>query len=281
MLFELFTYLTTRCPQYVRHMDYLYEAIAMRGRYKRNRAAWQLHLENSRRFILSSAEKCSSRQKVVVLGAGLLLDVPLEELSSLFREVVLVDIVFLSEVRKSVRRFSNVTLVQHDVTNMAAKLYSDILRNIRDLPESMPNVAAIDKDTDLVISLNILSQLWVMPRAYALKKLPRIDDEVMDDWCKQIVEAHYTYLRTLPCAVCLVADHEYVKRDKEGNVISQGSTIFDLVLPKPEVSWTWDIAPRNEESQYASKELIVGAWLFNKGVTKKRLPNNIRFGILV
>jgi hypothetical protein len=36
---------------------------------------------------------------VVVLGAGLLLDVPLNALSSLFREVVLVDIVFLPEVQ--------------------------------------------------------------------------------------------------------------------------------------------------------------------------------------
>jgi uncharacterized UPF0146 family protein len=263
MLFELFTYLTTRCPQYARHMDYLYEAIAMRGRYKRNRAAWQPHLVNSRRFILSSVEKCRNRQKVVVLGAGLLLDVPLEELSSLFREVVLVDIVFLPEVRKSVKRFNNVALVQHDVTNMAEKLYSNIFHGLRDLPESMLKVATIDQNTDLVISLNIMSQLWVMPRAYALKKLARIDEELVDDWCKQIVASHYAYLRSLSCAVCLIADHEYVKRDKEGKVVSQGSTIFDLVLPEPELSWTWNISPRNEESQYASKELVVGAWVFN------------------
>jgi hypothetical protein len=263
MLSELFTYLTTRCPQYVRHMDYLYEAIAMRGRYKRNRAAWQPHLENSRRFILSAVDKSKDRNKVVVLGAGLLLDVPLEELSSLFREVALVDIVFLPEVRKSVKRFSNVTLVQHDVTIMAEQLYSNILHGIRDLPVSMPNVAAIDKHTDLVISLNIMSQLWVMPREYALKKLPRLDEEVVDDWCKQIVEAHYTYLRSLACAVCLVADHEYVKRDREGIMVSQGSTVFGVALPAPEASWTWNIAPRNEESQYASKELLVGAWMLS------------------
>ena len=260
MLSELFTYITTHCQQYVRHMDYLYEAIAMRGRYRRNRSAWQPHLDHTRRFVLSAVDACKSRNKVVVLGAGLLLDVPLDELSSMFREVILADIVFLPEVGRSVKRYSNVKLVQHDVTNTAEKLHANILQSISDLPESRPNVPAIDQDTNLVISLNILSQLWVMPRAYTLKMLPRIDEELIDDWCKQLVEQHYAWLRSLPCAVGLVADHEFVKRDQQGRVVSRGSTIFSLVLPEPDEAWTWNIAPIREERRYFSKELIVGAW---------------------
>ena len=41
MLAEILTYLTTPCPGYVREMGYLYEAIAVQGRYRRNRASWQ------------------------------------------------------------------------------------------------------------------------------------------------------------------------------------------------------------------------------------------------
>ena len=119
MLSELLTYITTPCPQYVRHMDYLDEVIAMKQRYERTRTAWQPHLEHTRRFVLSAAEKCRNRSKAVILGSGLLLDVPLDELSTMFQAVVLLDIVFLPEVRRSIKRYGNVRLVQHDVTNMA------------------------------------------------------------------------------------------------------------------------------------------------------------------
>jgi hypothetical protein len=240
-------------------MDYLYEAIAMRGRYRRNRAAWTPHLDNSRQFVLSAADRCRNRRTVVVLGAGLLLDVPLDALSSLFREVVLVDIVFLPEVRRRIRPFGNVRLVQHDVTGTARGLYDAIRLGSRHLPEAAPLLPELQEAVGLVVSLNILSQLWVVPRAYALKKLPDLDAELIDDWCGHIVTSHYDFLESLPCSVCLVADHEFVMRDREGGIVSRGSTIAGLSLPAPDASWKWDIVPKGEE-RHCSKELIVGAW---------------------
>jgi hypothetical protein len=260
MLSELYAYLTTPCPQYVRHMAYLDEAIAMRSRYRRNREAWRPHLERTRRFILSVAEKCRKRNKAVVLGAGLLLDVPLEELSSLFQEVVLVDIVFLPEVRNVIKHCRNVKLLQHDVTNMAKQLHENIRSGLRELPEAVPAAPEIDEKAGLVVSLNLLSQLWVVPRSYALMKLSGLKEEHVDDWCRRTVESHYAFLRSLPCSVCLVADHEFVKRDKQGDIISRGSTVSGLVLSEPDISWTWNIVPMGENRQYLSKELNVGAW---------------------
>jgi hypothetical protein len=259
MLSELYTYVTTPCPQYVRHMDYLSEAIDMRKRYRRNQAAWRPHLELTRRFVLSAADKCRNRSRAVILGAGLMLDVPLEELASMFREVVLVDIVFLPEVRRDVKRYGNATLVRNDVTNMAQRLHENILHGVRELPEAAPGIP-IDGDTGFVVSLNILSQLWVVPRAYALRKLLHIDEEQLDGWCRQIVESHHAFLLSLPCSVCLVADHEFVKRDGEGTIVSRASTVCGLTLPKPHASWAWNIAPRGEDRPYLSKELNVGAW---------------------
>ncbi|HEX9137184.1 MAG TPA: hypothetical protein VF905_09615 [Nitrospirota bacterium] len=260
MLSGLYTYLTTTCPQYVRHMAYLDEAIAMRGRYRRNGEAWRPHLEKTRRFILSVAEKCRNRNKAVVLGAGLLLDVPLDDLSSLFQEVVLVDIVFLPEVRSSIKQFGNVKLLQHDVTNMAKQLHENIRRGHRELPEAAPEAPEIDEKTGLVVSLNLLSQLWVVPRSYAIMNLSGLNEEQVDDWCRRTVESHYAFLRSMPCDVCLVADHEFVKRDQEGCIVSRGSTVSGLVLPEPDASWTWNIVPMGESRQYLSKELYVGAW---------------------
>jgi uncharacterized UPF0146 family protein len=261
MLSELFTSITTSCPQYVRHMDYLSEIIAMKGRSRRNREAWQPHLDHSRQFVLSAAEKCRNLNRVVILGAGLLLDVPLKELSSMFKEVVLVDVVLLPEVQKKIRRYENVKFVQHDVTNAAQKLHENVLYGLRELPlAAAPLVMDIDESTGLVVSLNILSQLWVIPRTYALKKLRGLDEELLVNWCRQFVESHYAYLRSLTCSVALIADHAFAKRDKQGDIVSQGSTIYDIELPEPDTSWTWQIAPMAEESQYLSKELTVGAW---------------------
>ena len=115
-------------------MGYLHEAIAMRNRSELRRSAWQPHFDNTRRFVLSAAEGCTNRGRVVVLGSGLLLDLPLPELSSLFREVVLMDVACLPEPRREMRKFRNVTFIEHDVTGIAEPLYLNRHRGIRELP---------------------------------------------------------------------------------------------------------------------------------------------------
>lgn len=247
-------------------MDYLAEILAMKKRYQRNRVSWQPHLEKTRWAILSAAEHCQNRGSVVVLGAGLLLDAPLPELSEMFREVILIDVVVLPEIRKSAARYGNVRVVQHDVTNVAQKLCGTILHGSSELPEPEPLVPEIDAHTGLVVSLNILSQLWVIPRAYALRKLRGLeDDDQIDEWCGRITASHYAWLLSLSCDHCLIADYEYTKREREGSIVSRGSTLYGLALPLPDTSWTWNIAPLGEDRRYLSKELQVGAW-FSPGL---------------
>jgi hypothetical protein len=260
MFSELLAYIRTPCPSYVRHMDYLNEILAMKKRYLRNKASWQPHLDNTRRTVLLAAEKCANRRKTVVLGAGLLLDVPLAELSAMFQEVVLLDVVMLPEIREIAQRYGNVKLMQHDVTNVAQRLYENLLHGSLELPDPAPRVPEIDADTGLVVSLNILSQLWVIPRSFALKKQRGLDEEQLDEWCGRIVESHYHWLVSLSCERCIISDHEYVRRDREGRIISRSSTVYGLALPKTDAFWTWHIAPIAEDRQYFSKELKVGVW---------------------
>jgi hypothetical protein len=260
MLLDLFTHLTTSCSPFVRRLGYLDETISMRGRYRRNRTAWQPHLDNTRRFILAVAEKVQNRNKVVILGSGLLLDVPLAELSAMFREVVLMDIVCLPEVRRQIREHGNVSFIEHDVTNIAERLYANRLQGINELPKVVPAPSEFDKDAGLIISLNILSQLWVVPRTFASTQRPALSHDLVEDWCRQIVESHYASLASMSCDVCLVADHEFIKRDKGGSIISRASTLYDLRLPDPDASWTWNIVPAGNDGRSSSKELNVGAW---------------------
>lgn len=241
-------------------MRYLHEAIATRARYHRNRTAWQPHLDNTRAFVLAAAERCADKDSVAVYGAGLLHDVPLGELASRFRQVYLLDLVFLRETRGMARRLGNVTLVEHDATNVAEALDRRIRQGIAGLPESTPAPPECVRQADLVVSLNLLSQLWVMPRDYALRNATNLDEEQLDAWCSRIVAAHLALLRSLDHRVCLVADHTRVTRDRSGAVIDTGSTVCGLSLPEPDAAWTWNLAPRGESDRFASTELVVGAW---------------------
>jgi hypothetical protein len=175
----------------------------------------------------------------------------------MFREVVLTDVVCLPEVRKKIRNHGNVTFVEQDVSGIAEDLYRNRLQGIHELPEVTASSRWYN-NSDLVVSLNILSQLWVIPRQYAIKELPGLTEDRLDDWCRQIVESHYASLRNLCCNVCLITDYEFVKRDREGTIFSRGSTVSRLELPKPDASWLWNIAPTEENNH--SKELLVGAW---------------------
>jgi hypothetical protein len=260
MLLDLFTHLTTSCSPYVRRLGYLDETISMRRRARRYRTAWQPHLDNTRRFVLAVADRIRNKDKVVILGSGLLLDVPLAELSAMFREVVLMDIVCLPEVRRQIREYSNVSFIEHDVTNIAERLYTNRQQGIHELPKAIPAPSEINRSAGMVISLNILSQLWVIPRAYTAKHRPGLPHDQVEDWCRQIVESHYASLQSMSCDVCLIADHEFTKRDNGGSIISRASTLYDLVLPEPDASWIWNIVPAGNDVRSSSKELNVGAW---------------------
>lgn len=260
MLSDLIASFTTPLSPAHRALGYLTETLDMRRRARSNRAAWQPHLDRTRNALLSSAEKCRGRNRIVLLGSGLLLDLPLAELSGMFAEVVLQDVVCLRETRSFIRQFRNVTFVEQDVTSLAEDLYRTRGQGLRALPQ-VPRPAHPDRP-DLVVSLNILSQLWVVPRAYVGQNLKHHAPEEVDEWCGRIVAAHYRHLRSLPCAVCLVADFEAVKRDRTGAVVSRASTVYDLELPKPDEQWTWNIAPISRANPHTSKELIVGAWNF-------------------
>lgn len=260
MLRELFTWITTPCPPYVRRMEYLYQAIALRGRYLRRKKHWQSHLERAKSFITVSAERCHNRGRVVVLGSGLLLDVPLEKLAAEFREVVLVDIVHLPEVCRRVKAFPNVRLVQHDVTGVAEELFHAIRQGRQSLPEGRAFFPALEAETGLLISLNLISQLAAIPYDYVIKRIPGFDEDVLDAWCDRIRSAHVEALAAISCDVCVIADYAFVRRDAGGAIVEQGSTVGELRLPEGDELWEWTIAPPGEERGGLSKTLSVRAW---------------------
>lgn len=227
-------------------MGYVGEAVGTAARYERCREAWAPHLERTRGVIRQAiAAAGGSGRTAVVLGAGLLHDVPLAELAAAFREVRLVDIVHTAGSRRRYRHLPNVRPVSLDVTAAVAPLYRT--RPGAPLPRPAPHAFEDDPEIDLVVSVNLLSQLFHIPVAW-LRRRGRVAEEELDAFAAHLVEAHLAWLRRLPGTVAIVTDVEGRRYDLAGNLVFRGSALRGVPFPWAGETWTWLLAPRHEIS---------------------------------
>jgi hypothetical protein len=251
MLGELIESLITPVPRYVRRMGYLYESIAIRARAARCRAAWAPHQERTRALIRKAIERCQQRRKVVVLGSGPLLDVPLVELAAAFKEVVLVDIVHPLSARWRRRKLTNVSAVTADVTDVAEKVYRVAWQSNEELPRAKPELYCDARDVDLVTSVNLLSQLPYLPVEY-LNHAGEHSTEAIEAFARDLVTAHVDYLRRVPGVATLIADVEALTLDAKGKVVNREGTLFGAKPPAADEEWVWQLAPRPEAHRHYS-----------------------------
>lgn len=244
MLTEWLTWLAADCPPPARKLGYLRESIGIRSRYRRCRTAWQPHLEQSRKALLDSLQACSSFRTALVFGSGLLLDVPLEELARRFERVYLVDVVHLPEVRRAVRRHANVRCISHDVTGFIEHM--DGLTPER-LALPPPQRFLDEPGIDWVASVNLLSQLPLLPQDWLRRRFPALDETTLEAWGTRLMRQHLDYLAAFAAPTCLVADMEQTVRDRNGDTIERVDFAARLGFcdERPN-QWRWDIAPEGE-----------------------------------
>lgn len=250
MLAEWWTYLTTSCPSHVRAMGYLRELIGIRSRYHRCREVWTEHLDNSRRAILAAADAAPRRGKALVIGAGLWLDVPVEELTASFAQVVLADIFHLPAQRERARAFSNLRLDDVDVTGLTEGLHRT------GAAEGGPPTAYHDEGFDLVVSVNVLSQLPVLPLQFIGDAWPEGRRGIL---ARRMIADHLTWLRGFSGRVVLIADVErLVCRDEA--IVERHDSLHRVALPEGGTEWTWNLAPRPEQDPHHDIRLRVRAF---------------------
>lgn len=244
MLTEWLTWLAADCTKPARKLGYLRESIAIRSRYRRCRMAWQPHLEHSRAALLASLQECSSFRTALVFGSGLLLDIPLDELARRFEKVYLVDVVHLPEVRRAVRRHANVRCIDLDVTGFIEHM--DALSAERlDFPP--PKYFLNAPDIDWVASVNLLSQLPLLPTDWLRHHFPDLDEATLEAWGTQMMRQHLDYLAAFAAPTCLLADMEQTVHGLNGNVIERINFARQLGLDNDATDqWRWDIAPPGE-----------------------------------
>jgi hypothetical protein len=257
MLAEWLTYLTTDCPPLARRLGYLRESIGIRSRYRRCKTAWQPHLEHSRAALLESLHACRSYRTALVFGSGLLLDIPLPELAQRFENVWLVDLVHLPEVRRAARHHGNVHCLSFDVTG-----FLDRLEALS--PDGLNLLAPtrfLDDDTvDWVASVNLLSQLPLLPLDWLRKCFPGIGEVMLEEWGTRLMRQHLDYLAAFTAPSCLLADAEQTTCGQNGEIIEHAdfSAKFDLER-HAFAQWRWDIAPMGEIAPQVSRVHRVAA----------------------
>lgn len=255
MLFDLARFLFTPCPGHVRGLGYLNEQIAIKARFDRCKDAWMPHLERTKQLILKAAAQCKERRKAVLFGSGMLLDIPLDELCAMFREVVLVDV-----VHPPFKGFfcRNLTKVAWDVTGTAETIWHIADNPNVELPRVRPDRFSDDPEIDLVASVNLLSQLPYIPCTFMAARKNR-PDALITAFGKGLIEAHLDYLRRLPGVVALICDLKRRTLDRAGKLVESLDALYGVPLPWKGEEWIWDLAPRPESHRdFSYQRLVAG-----------------------
>lgn len=251
MIHEALEWLLTPCSRAGRDLGYLSEAIAIGARHRRCRTAWAEHLRRSREAILDAAKTAPGRRSVLVLGSGPLLDVPLAELAALFRSVILVDALHPLSARWQARRLANVELVTADLTGALQALHD--WRPGERLPPPKPLALLQRDDLDFVVSLNLLSQLGVLPVEWIERRAGPPGPAMAEAYAAELTRAHLADLARSRARVCLIADIEWWRQDPDGRIVERASTIYEVPAPPAIAEWIWAIAPAPESDPRLSE----------------------------
>lgn len=254
MIVEALKYAAARLAGQDDRHGHLAEAIAMQARHARQRAAWAPHLEQCRAACLNAAEACppERRRTALVVGAGLLLDVPLEALAQRFQQVLLLDLAFLPGVAARAKALGNVRLLRRDITCCLDGL-EEMAASGAPLLAPPVTLGPHASTLDFVYSANLLSQLPLHALAALRRHAPHLDETAQEAFAASLIQAHLDWLGGLPCPACLVADVEESAVDEQAVALDTGEeTVTPLLYgtkifgAKTARAWTWNMAPGGE-----------------------------------
>lgn len=261
MLAEALLYARARLAGQRNPYGHLTELVGIWARHRRQRQAWSEHLTRSRSLCLRAAEGCppGARRTALVLGAGALLDVPLEQLSHLFRRVVLADMAFLPATCRLAKGLGNVELVQTDLSAGMNRLPSPEELAAK-TPCPLPDLSLGLLDLDFAYSANLLSQLPIFAIQALRKKVQSPESshmaEALQGYAADLVQAHLAGLDRLDCPACLVTD-TLERGFTEGQLKTETDLLFGVAVALPGETWTWRIAPNGEEYPGLDVERLV------------------------
>lgn len=240
MILEALNYAATWPLTSAANRPHIRYSVNLWSRAGRCAAAWREHEENSLRAMLEAMAGLPQRRTAVVLGSGLLRDVPILELARQFDTVVLVDLVHLASVRAWLvaKGLRNVRLIERDLSGLADLAEGrapDPLGFLRQVPY-----------LDFVVSANLLSQIG----RGAKRRIEQMPQGTMPgDALPRLMQAHLDGLATLPAKACLVTDIAFSVIDRTGHLHETVDLLHGVTPPQAASTWQWPVAPVGEESR--------------------------------
>lgn len=222
--------------------EYINDQFGIIDRYSREKLNWDIHLQNTRQFIINNLNYARENKSVAVLGSGWLLDVPTEILSENFKSVVFFDIVQPEQIKNRItKNFKNIDLKTGDLncgafeTACNARNFNDFCQKLNSLP--FDNLKKSLEEYDLVISLNLLNQLDILLCDY-LKEKFKIDNEETLLPIRKIIQQNHLDILPVNKTILITDGYQTDIDIKTGMEYSKSLIYCDL--KKYNVSKTWD-----------------------------------------
>jgi hypothetical protein len=260
LIIEWITSRLTPASSLARLIGYVDSSIALAHRYKRCKKAWAPHVSACHDVILS--ERPSNAKNILIVGSGLLLEIPFEELlQDPACRITLVDVVHPISVRKRVRDSGDrVQLIEMDVTGSAKLLAKKI--NVTQFTQLKfsPPLKGLNNTYDYVVSANIISQLSLDPFERLRRCNSRLaTDEFFAVLSQHMGRQHVEWVKNLGQKVLLISDVNRTYYDRTGQEIDQTPSAYVTRDGKLIKSWNWLISPMGETSKDFSYSMLVEA----------------------
>ncbi len=226
-------------------------------RHLHQESGWDSHLEKCRSYIIRAMD-IFKPEKVTVLGSGWLLELPIAEMLERTAKISLIDIIHPPDVIKQAGAIANVELIESDLTGglveqvekkIRSKIFfrkTDSLEGIK-IPDYIP-----ESDPGMIISLNLITQLEVLPVRYLRKKTVVSDDE-MFLFRIAIQESHIRFLSKHRSV--LITDFEEVISQRSGVVKKIPTLVTELPSGSNREQWTWNFDLKGSDN-YNSRSVM-------------------------
>lgn len=223
-------------------MGYIPWQSGIMRRMLREEGGWQSHLMKTSEYIQQAINK-QNPKSIRVLGSGWLLDIPIKYLMDNCEKVVLTDIFHPNQIINKYSKFKNIEFETIDITGGVVDLGYKLKK--RDYSHEtfireIENVRTIEFKEDLVISVNLLSQLSGILTDYLSVKLGLNNSQIIEI-AETIQRKH---LGILPQGKSLlISDYEEEYYDEDDKFIGSKPTVYTSILngrEKKEWLWSFD-----------------------------------------
>ncbi len=208
-------------------------------RMLREEGGWQNHLVNSSEYI-REAVKIYKPKTVRILGSGWLLDVPIKFLEDNSEKVILTDITHPNQILNKYSNNKKIVFETIDITGNLVDLgYQQRKKSYshQEFIQSIKNSPNLEFSEDLVVSLNLTSQLSVFLTDYLSKQV-----KISNNQAIEIAEAiQLKHFEMLPIGKSiLITDFEEEYYDEDDKFIGSKPTVFAAIPDgNNRKEWIW------------------------------------------